>query len=260
VLWLLVFAAFLAGDILVGGLAYVLGTAWSHGFLFLVVATVGWLGWIVLLEAADIGARLMRRAAGARPLSPEEQQRLDLLLEEVCELADVDRALLAVEVADSLDPGAYAWRDQLVLITPRMFELPPWELQAALAHEVGHLRQSHHRELSVVAHLLRPHRRVQGLMAGWWTESSWRDRVFVSFFWVIWTLVALPAAAVAALLHLVVRGRERDADRYAKEIGFGDALVILLRRFGPDRREFLGVFPLPAEHPPPEKRIVDLRD
>ncbi|HUQ59792.1 M48 family metalloprotease [Lentzea sp.] len=178
--------------------------------------------------------------------TPSESQVLVPLLESVCDTASVDPRRYRLWIQNSREINAMAVGGRVVGVSTAALSLPPRQLEAVLAHEVGHHLAGHTR-----ASLLR-----------WWYELPARLAVLLAFAlgWgvleagaalktrpaMVTSLVLVAALAVVAvavspwvlllpviapLLALTSRRAELRADRVAAELGYGPLLLEVLQRW-----------------------------
>ncbi|MGW6444977.1 M48 family metalloprotease [Lentzea sp. NPDC055074] len=253
------------------GKAVTPGTAW--------LVPVLWLpsGAVVFVPATDkLLAALVHRL---RPPTGTERAALEPLLEEVCGAAGVDPRRFWLRIQNSREINAMAVGGHVVGVSTAALQLPSRQLEAVLAHEIGH-HLAGHTKIS----LLR-----------WWYELPARAVVWlvvVTGFAVyvagrkigtteakvvsVVLVVALAVAAVAIspwlllvpviapLLALSSRRAELHADRVAAELGYGPLLLEVLQRWvkeGHDEQRALAGFRarMLASHPSCAQRISRLR-
>jgi STE24 endopeptidase len=198
----------------------------------------------------------------------------------VCRVAGVDgsRYLLLVEESD--EPNAFAAGGRTVAVTRPALQLPPPELEAVLAHELGH-HLSAHPMVSRMAWWYAIPARLTAFLAGLVIRVVLGiGRVFLAFgnglgffasllaaliiltfvaflnFW----LILIPL--ISPLLAWASRLGEFRADRTAALLGYGPALGQALRRWQHEesrsRRSGLRDRVL-ATHPPTAERIRRLQ-
>ncbi|MCX2952552.1 M48 family metalloprotease [Lentzea sp. NEAU-D7] len=228
-------------SLLIVGLA---GKALTPGTLWLLPAI--WLvsGAIVFVPATDKVLAVV--AHRLRKPTPTESDLLTPLLDEVCAAAGVDPRRYWLRIQNSREINAMAVGGHVVGVSTAALRLPGPQLEAVLAHEVGH-HLAGHTKIS----LLR-----------WWYELPAR--------WTVWLVVmagvvihevgravgtsgaraisialvvVLAAAAlvvspwlvlvpvIAPLLALASRRAELHADRVAAELGYGPLLLEVLQRW-----------------------------
>ncbi|MFD9705553.1 M48 family metalloprotease [Lentzea sp. NPDC059081] len=200
-------------------------------------------GAVVLLPATDAVLALTHRLR--RPTRAEKQVLVPLL-ESVCDAAALDPRRYRLWVQDSREINAMAVGGRVVSVSTAALGLRPEQLEAVLAHELGHHLAGHAR-----ASLLR-----------WWYELPARLTVSLVFLvgWgvlvagaalktrlaMVASLLAVAALAVVAvaaspwvllvpviapLLALTSRRAELNADRVAAELGYGPLLLEVLQRW-----------------------------
>lgn len=155
---------------------------------------------------------------------------------------------------------------RVVFFDTLLEHLEPPELEAILAHELGHFRKHHiQKGLATMAGFT-----LAGLaLLGWLAEQSWFYEAFG---------ISRPSAAVALLLFLLVtpvfmellqplfaalsRKHEFEADAFAAEYSDPGALVRSLIKLYRDNASVLVSDPLYAayhfSHPPPAERVARL--
>lgn len=227
-------------------------------------------GAVVLLPVTDVVAALAHRLR--RP-TPTERRVLLPLLVSVCDAASADARRYRLWVQSSREINAMAVGGRVVGVSTAALRLPPEQLEAVLAHELGHHLAGHTR-----ASLLR-----------WWYELPARVLVLLVFalgygvlaagaalrtrFAMVVSLLLVAALAVAAvaaspwlllvpvvapLLALTSRRAELRADRVAAELGYGPLLLEVLRRQRNDEQAAGVRARLLASHPSCTVRITKL--
>ncbi|NDU73571.1 M48 family metalloprotease [Actinomadura sp. DSM 109109] len=189
----------------------------------------------------------LARWNGCRQPTSEEARRLHAPWREVLGRTGGDPADFTVVVVDSEELNAYVTGRSVVAVTSETVRrLQPFELEAVLAHELGHHRGLHTVPAFAQAVLTAPVRFV------WWAargclrlvRKAWRGAVLwrtpAGFLGVgllavaagaLWIVLAAPAALALAGLALTGGTRARaeyQADRYAAELGFGPVLLGVL--------------------------------
>jgi STE24 endopeptidase len=244
-------------------------------WLFPVVWLVS--GAIVFLPAT--GRSLAALVHGMRGPTGTERAALEPLLEEACGAAGVDPGRYRLRIQNSREINAMAVGGHVVGVSTAALQLPHEQLEAVLAHELGHHLAGHTR-----ISLLR-----------WWFELPARATVWlvivigvavhvagdkigttgakvISFV----LIVALGVAAVlvspwvllvpviAPLLAMASRKAELHADRVAAELGYRLVLLEVLQRWvkeGHDEQRARAGFKarMLASHPSCALRISKLR-
>lgn len=246
-------------------------------------------GWWVLFFAAClllIGADPVRGKRKGRPRrtrapSPADKDRVERVVRHLCLVADLDPPTVAVEpeFAPLSWTTALPWQDQRISVTTGLLDrLEAPELEAVIAHEVGHIAN---RDAMVMTTLAGPPTLFFQSLRRMWDERR-RDRrnvvAIVCFYpW------PLPVMALLVLLTRgVSRARESAADRAAAVLtGSPAAVMAALIAVSDDlaampaedlrlasardpfhfvpAREARGIRWLLATHPRSEARITRLR-
>ena len=127
--------------VVLGGFGALLGAIWQSWLVGLLVG-VGFAG-IQYAIARGTGSELVMRAAGARPLARSEDPQLYNVVEEIAIAARMPAP--KIYVVNDPTPNAFATgfkvEDGAVAITSGLRrKLERDELQAVMAHEIGHIR------------------------------------------------------------------------------------------------------------------------
>jgi Zn-dependent protease with chaperone function len=236
---------------------------------------VVWIASGAVLLVPSIEPTVSRLLFDVRPPSPDEMNYLWQPWQSVCQVAGVAPGKFVLMVEDSHDLNAFAAGGRTVAVTQTSLRLPPKQLEAVLAHELGHHLSGH---------------AVVGILS-WWYALPARGAAFlvglaVRFVLVVAELFARFGGGVGALMALLLslivltmlafvgfwlllipltapllawvsRIGERHADRTAAELGYGPHLVEVLHRWiaaGGQRPESFRARML-ATHPSPTDRI-----
>ncbi|WP_434442154.1 M48 family metalloprotease [Lentzea sp. E54] len=239
---------------------------------------VVWLasGAVVFVPAMD--TLLAALAANLRKPTGKERAVLEPLLEEVCGAAGVDPKRYWLRIQNSREINAMAVGGHVVAVSTAALQLPARQLEAVLAHELGHHLAGHTK-----ASLLRwfyelPARGLVRLiilvgmgvlLAGQAIGTTWALVTSVGLVAAL-AVVAVVASpwlllvpVIAPLLAWASRRGELHADRVAAELGYGPVLLEVLRRWikeghddirarAPMRARML------ASHPSCARRISEL--
>lgn len=238
---------------------------WSGDtLLYAAVLVEGVLIGLVLTPAGEAYFRVVKKL---RPL-PDEEAALRPIYERVLKRCGIESPP-ELFVPHTSDVNALAVGTKTVAVTRGALALPADEIEALLAHEIGHLA---HRDSKVrlVAHVAN----LAGTVAAWaitgliaalgvigMIGGTWGDRqmfglglFLVAFAWFL-KLVAWCLSKLLELSFLAVgRSEECRADAYAARHGYRDALVRLLNRFD-TAHEPHGAAALFATHPAVHARI-----
>ena len=225
-------------------------------------------GGLVALAFTPAGEAYFRRVNRLRRPLPQEERVLRPAFEQVCArcgLAEMPELF----VQHNPYPNAPAVGTKTVAVTQGLLQqATPEEVEAVLAHEVGHLVNGDTR-VRLVAFVTNAAGSVAlWILTGLMVIASLFGFAFGSFDqrmvglgWMIllfaWTIKASAwvMTKVLELSYLAVNRREEfAADAYAAKKGYRDALVSFLSRM-PDVKPQTLVAALHATHPAPEARI-----
>jgi len=181
--------------------------------------------------------------------TPRERTTLMPLWDTVCGVAGVHGYRYTLWIHNSADINALAAGGHVVAVTTAALELPAPQLEAVLAHELGHHLSGHPIAALLAWWYARPARFATWLIAWGVRGILLIGRTFrrfgngyvalasvvaaallflVAFIMNPW-LILLPA--VAPLLALLSRQGELRADRIAAELGYGRPLTAVLQRW-----------------------------
>lgn len=234
-------------------------------------------GAIVFVPATD--KLLAALAHRLRKPTRTENAVLEPLLDEVCGAAGVDPRRYWLRVQNSKEINAMAVGGHVVGVSTAALQLPSQQLEAVLAHEIGH-HLAGHTKISLLRWWYElPSRLVVllvvvvavGVLAAGRAIGT-RGAVITS----VVLVVVLAAGAVvvspwlllvpviAPLLALSSRRAELHADRVAAELGYGPLLLEVLQRWvreGHDEQRARAGFRsrMLASHPSCAQRITRLR-
>jgi Zn-dependent protease with chaperone function len=145
-----------------------------------------------VLVMPSIEPTISRLMFDIRPPAPRELHALTYPWQSVCQVAGIDPARYVLMVEDSNDLNAFAAGGRTVSVTQAALRLPPKQLEAVLAHELGHHLSGH----PVVS------------MLAWWYALPGRGAAFlvglaVRFVLAVGRVLAMFGGAVAALAALL---------------------------------------------------------
>jgi Zn-dependent protease with chaperone function len=223
---------------------------------------------------------LSRLLFKVRPPGPDEMNHLRQPWLSVCQAAGVAPGKFVLMVEDSDDLNAFAAGGRTVAVTETSLRLPPKQLEAVLAHELGHHLSGHPavailswwyalpargaaflailalRIVMVVANGLARFGGGVGALAALLLSLFVLTMLAFLSFWLLLIPLTAPLLAWASRLG------ELRADRTAAQLGYGHHLVDVLRRWiaaGGQPRETVRARML-ASHPSPTNRIRRLHD
>lgn len=211
-----------------------------------VVVPVVWLLSGPLVFHRKVESAIARRLFGMRRPTPEEEQRLDLVWEQVTRRAGVDRETYELWIQERTELNATAAAGHIVAVTRHaMDRLPNSRLGAVLAHELGHHVGGHTwaamladwyalparaagRAIVVLLFVLFRTKHWAGIACGGCLTLMIVQFLFVFTFVQGYWWFVLPVAAGPLLVAWLHRRAEFKADAYAVGLGFGQALETVL--------------------------------
>ena len=240
----------------------VIGLLFDRPGAFALVALAVSLVGAVLLFVRPVERRVARVFAPARAPAPAEEARLRPLLDNLAARSGMDTRRLVLLVHETEDLNAAAGAARLLFVTEGALAVPDDELEALLAHELGHHRGLHPVATTVVWWLALPGEalaRVYALLRALARRVTGRSRIVtaaVGLLLVVWQVTVMWIYFIGKLLmQWAARLSEFVADRAAVDWGYGRALVALYRSAG-DEPPAGRLGRLLAEHPPMPERIA----
>lgn len=218
----------------------------------------------VLLFIKPIEARIANVMAPSRAPTPAEQARIGPLLAEVAGRAGIRPERLIVRVQEDGELNASAGASHLLFITTGALRREDDELEALIAHELGHHRGLHPVAQAVVLWLSIPGellvrvyvalRRLALRLTGRGSHLA----VAVQALIIVWQFSVLWLHYIAGLFaYRAERLSEFSADHAAAKWGYAEPLARLLASMPEEPPEGL-LARLTATHPPTEARIERL--
>lgn len=187
---------------------------------------------------------------GCRDATGDEATRLDAPWRAVLARAGIPAGRYRLMVVDSEELNAYATTGRIVVVTSQAARtLPPDQLEAVLAHELGHQLSLHvvpvfcHAQLMVPIRVLwwllarswRPVRRMWAVAVKWHTPFGFLVTFLLAILAAAAFVVSAAPAAIAfvgvALSRISTDSTEYQADRAAIDLGLGPALLAVLESF-----------------------------
>ena len=270
-LTLLAFVAF--GMLRVAAPVSALGVVFDEPLGFGVVAAVTSLAGAVLLLMRPVELAVSRWLAGPSRLpSDSELERLGPMLERIGGRAGLDPGKLILRVQDDGGINASAGAGHLMFVTTGALRLPDDQLEAILAHELGHHRGLHPVAALVVWWLSLPgvglaaiYRFLRRAVAGIGARLGVLGRLLavpVLVLLVIWQVTVMWLFYVADLLaKRADRLSEFSADGAAARWGYGGQLAEALESAAGQEDEVTSrIARLMTDHPPVRERVLRLRD
>jgi Zn-dependent protease with chaperone function len=248
-----------------------LGLIFHHPLSFAVFAVAIALLGAALLFVRRVELAIARVIAGPSRLpTAAEAERLDRLLRDVAARAGIDPGRLIVRVQDDSGMNASAGASHLLFVTSGALDMPDRELEAILAHELGHHRGIHPVLVAVVWWLRLPGealaavyqvlRRLIGTLGRRLGRAGQVLAVPVLVLLVLWQVTVMWAYYLGHLLALrAARLSEYEADATAAAWGYAAPLAaaygaLARRELEPASRWAR----LTDEHPPLPSRIERL--
>src|SRR5215207_2470998 len=256
---LLLFVAF--GAARVDAPVSAIGLLFDRPGAFALAALVLAFSGAALLFIRPIERRVARVFAPARDPGESEAALLRRLLDDLGGRSGIDTRRLVVLVHETGQLNAAAGAARLLFVTEGALRLPEPELEALLAHELGHHRGLHPLATTLVWWLALPGEllaRVYTLLRRLARRLAGRVRPLVlalDVVIVVWQVAAMWVYYLGRLLmQWAARISEHVADRAAVDWGYGPALLDLYRATG-DVEPAGRLGRLLADHPPMPDRI-----
>lgn len=237
-----------------------------------------WISSGAVLLVPSFEPTLSRLMFHVRQPTPDEMRYLWQPWQAVCHGAGIDPGRYVLMVEDSDELNAFAAGGRTVAVTQTSLRLPPKQLEAVLAHELGHHLSGHPAVGILSWWYALPARGVAFLIGIAVRVILTVAEMFARFGGGVGALVALLLSLIvltmvafvglwlllipltAPLLALASRVGERRADRTAAELGYGPHLVEVLHRWIAEggHRPASVKARLLASHPTPTDRIHHL--
>jgi Zn-dependent protease with chaperone function len=204
---------------------------------------------------------------GMRPPTPEERAQIEPPLERVAARAGIEPGRLLLRVEEASKVNAYAGAGHILCVTTGALGFDERQLEAVLAHELGHHRELHPAItglawwLSLPAVPLKAALRFLRLLIGAIVQRLrgllrpfaylivgvlWL--VTIQLLWLVWVADVLSAA--------IARRTEFVADGWAVEWGYAPALLDAYEELGAVDDPPGRLAKLMAQHPPMTERVA----
>lgn len=241
-----------------------LGLLFDRPAEFALAATVLVFGGAVLMFVRPIERRVAGVFAPSRDPTPDELERLGRLLARLGQRSRINTAALILRIQRSDQLNAAAGAAHLLFISDAALRCPDPELEALLAHELGHHRGLHPIVTAMVWWLSLP-----GEALAWAYRAlrrvvlllSQRVRVLAlaaQLVLIVWQVSVMWLYYVGKLLTLrAARVSEYLADRAAADWGYAPQLTSLYESLAETPPGGL-IARLSADHPPTQQRIERL--
>jgi Zn-dependent protease with chaperone function len=241
-----------------------IGLVFHHPVVFAIVSAVVVIVGAALLFIEPIELRVSALLIPSRAPTPDESARLTLALGDVGARAGIDTSRLTPRVQDTGQVNASAGGAHMLFVTDRALRHEDTDLEALLAHELGHHRGLHPIATTMIWWLSLPGAALSAVYRGLRrlaVRLTHRVRplaVVVQVALLVWQASVMWLEWVAQLL--AARGArlaEFSADRAAAEWGYGDRLATLLASLSEPPQE-TRIARLRADHPPIAARLERL--
>ena len=262
VVLLLPYLAFIAfGVARIDAPVSLIGLLFDEPLGFAIAATAVALGGTALLCTPAAERRVARLFVEARDPAPPEQERLGPLLDRLGARAGMDARRFDVRVQETGELNAAAGGLRTLFVTTAALRRSDAELEALLAHELGHHRALHPVGTLVLWWLSIPGEVLEAVyraLRGLAQRLTGRVRplaLLVQLLLVVWQVAVMWVFYVGRLLaRWASRVSEYAADRSAAAWGYGPQLAALYADVG-DVEPQSRLERLLLEHPPMPERI-----
>lgn len=253
---------------------------------FLVSAVCGGIGIVVALFNWFFGSNLILKLSNARDANSQELQLLENVVEEMSIASGLPKPkfyLIEDESPNAFATGRGPQNGVVVVTTGLLRKLNRDELQAVVAHEMGHIRNDDIRFMTTVAIVAG----LIPLLAGFfhYVPNSRKSKDSDNLIIIIWVIVGLLLAILAPIFAKIVQlavGRKREfmADATAAELTRNpEGLIHALQKIAGDNDQLQsanhaiehmyivnpfnpfekGMSKLFSTHPPIEERVAALQ-
>lgn len=247
-------------------LGVLLDDPWSYVLLAVAVVLLG----AVLMALRPVEAAAARALFGMRAPTAEEAARVEPLLGRACAAAGLRRQRLLLRMEDATAINAYATAGHLVCVTTGALRLPERELEAVLAHELGHHRELHPQISALTWWLQLPALPLKALLrvlrhavAGVATRLGGLARplgvLLLALLWIVAFQLLWLVWIADVLAATVARRTEFAADAAAVGWGYGPALLDAYATLGSHDAPKPRLARLADFHPPMTQRVERIR-
>jgi Zn-dependent protease with chaperone function len=240
------------------------GLVFHHPIVFAIVSAAIVVGGAALLFIEPIELRVSSVLAPSRAPTADEAVRLERMLGGIGERAGIETHRLTPRVQETGEVNASAGGAHMLFVTDRALRQDDADLEALLAHELGHHRGLHPLATTMVWWLSLPGEALSAIyralrrLALRLTHRVRPLAVVVQVLILVWQASVMWVVWVAELLAAHgARVSEYAADRAAAEWGYGDRLARLLASI-PEAPVESRIARLLADHPPTASRVERL--
>ncbi len=248
-----------------------LGLVFHHPWAYALVAAAVVVAGALVMSLRPVEAWAARVLFGMRAPTDAERAAVAPGLDRVAETAGMDPERLLLRIEDSGAPNAYAAAGHIVCVTTAALRLPAAELEAVLAHELGHHTELHPQITAMAWWLNLPAvplkallRWLRGIIAAIAARLRGLGRpvalilnallwlVALQLLWLVWVADLLAAA--------MARQTEYAADARAVHWGYGPELLAAFGTLGAGEAPTGRIERLADNHPPLERRVARIQD
>lgn len=236
------------------------------------------MGGLILLSLTPIAEKIFRITNGMHPMNPTDENHFRTILTRVTSCCGINKEI-DLFMINSNTPNMMVLGERTLAVTTGLWQanLPDEEIEAVLAHEVGHLVNGDSKVLIAASTM-----NFVGQIASWFLTilvvivgvfssiaAVFQDRSGIGVFagmlislFLVWTLRFISWVLTQILnlsFHAISRSQEYKADEFAKQNGYGKSLATFLSRiqdYTATGKDF--VSQLFSTHPQPTKRIERL--
>lgn len=236
------------------------------------------IGGLILLSLTPAAEKIFRFTNKMQPMNPPDESRFREILSGVTGRCGVNKEF-DVFMVDTDTPNMMALGEKTLAVTSGLWHagLPDEEIEAILAHEIGHLVNGDSKVLIAASTM-----NFVGQIASWFLTilvvivgvfssiaAVFQDRSGIGVFagmlislFLVWTLRFISWVLTQILnlsFHAISRSQEYKADEFARQNGYGAGLAGFLSRiqdFTTDEKNFISR--LFSTHPHSAERIQRL--
>lgn len=247
-----------------------LGVLLDDPWSYLIVAAVMVLVGAVLMTLRPVELFAARALFGMRDPTAAEAAQIEPLLGRACTAAGIERDRLLLRIEDSSAVNAYATAGHLVCVTTGALHLPEPQLEAVLAHELGHHSELHPWISALTWWLQLPAVPLKALLRGMRRAiASVAARlgglarpvgvVLLFLMWIVTFQILWLVWIADALSTTIARRTEFAADARAVDFGYGEPLLQAYETLGPGQTPKSRLARLADFHPPMAERMERIR-
>jgi STE24 endopeptidase len=240
---------------------------WSYAIVAVLVIVAG----AVLMVLGPVERFAARALFRMRTPSADESARVEPLLARACRNAGMERDRLVLMAEDSSAINAYATAGHLVCFTTGALRLPYPQLEAVLAHELGHHTELHPWISAFTWWLQLPAVPLKALLTGLRRAIGGTAArvgglarpigvVMLVLLWIVTIQVLWLVWVADVLAAWIARRTEFAADARAVQFGYGPALLEAYAKIGAPEEPEGRLASLVNFHPPMAERVTRVRE